>query len=157
MLYQGVVEMAHAFQNILVVCIGNICRSPMAEALLRARAPAGVTVHSAGIGALSGSAADPIACALMVERGIDISAHRGRQIDADMIRNADLILVMEHGHQKHLQAIAPASHGKVQLLGRWTEHEIADPYRQPRARFETVLSLIEQGVESWAAKLWKQP
>lgn len=149
--------MTLAIHDILIICVGNICRSPMAEALLRAQAPAGVHIHSAGLGALAGSPADPIAVSLLAERGIDISSHRGRQIDAGMIGQAELILVMEHEHMKHLQRIAPSAHAKIRLLGHWIGQEIADPYRQQRHVFEAALGLIEQGVDSWARKLWQQP
>ena len=64
--------------HILVVCVGNICRSPMAEALLRdaLTGPEEITVKSAGLGALVGQAADKHAVELMKERGMDLIAHR---------------------------------------------------------------------------------
>jgi len=143
------------FNNILVVCIGNICRSPMAEALLKARAPAGVIIHSAGIGALVGEPADPASVKLMQQRGIDITAHRARQLSSAMLQQAELILVMEDGHQKHIHSLSPAARGKVHCLGKWENHQISDPYKTSPEYFASILVLIEQGVDAWAGKLWK--
>ncbi|MDQ6996435.1 MAG: low molecular weight protein-tyrosine-phosphatase [Mariprofundus sp.] len=143
------------FSDILVVCIGNICRSPMAEALLKARAPAGVRVHSAGIGALVGEPADPASVELMQQRGIDITAHMARQLTAEMVCQADLILVMEDGHQQHIHTRSPAARGKVHSLGKWGDQQISDPYKKSPAYFASILMLIEQGVDAWADKLWK--
>jgi len=142
------------FKSILIVCVGNICRSPMAEALLKTRAPAGVHIHSAGIGALVGKPADAHALRLMQEQGTDISAHRARQLTPAMAGTADLILVMEAGHQRSIYAISPASRGKVHMLGKWADMEVPDPYRKSPEYFAYTLGLIEQGVDQWAEKLW---
>jgi protein-tyrosine phosphatase len=75
--------------RILVVCIGNICRSPMAESLLAQRLSGrspDIWVGSAGLAALVGRPADPIAQTLMQERGLAISDHRARQITHDIFR-----------------------------------------------------------------------
>jgi len=157
------------FSNILVVCIGNICRSPMAEALLKARAPESVHIHSAGIGALVGEPADPASVQLMQARGIDITAHRARQLSREMVSQAELILVMEDGHMQHIHSLSPAARGKVHCLGKWGdkvnsghgreyplgENEIPDPYKKSPEYFASILVLIEQGVDAWAEKLWK--
>jgi len=142
------------FNNILVICVGNICRSPMAEALLRARAPDGVHVHSAGIGALVDEPADPNAVQLMQAQGIDITAHRARQLTREMATQADLILIMEAGHQQHIHSLSPASCGKVHELGKWGNHQVPDPYKKSPEYFASTLTLIEQGVDAWAEKLW---
>ena len=128
----------------------------MAEALLRARlGPKGVHVESAGIGALVGHPADPIAVELMKERGIDLSGHRGRQLTAADATGFDLILAMEQGHVKAIERIAPEARGRVHLLGRFGQFEVPDPYRLPRGEFERALSLIERGVEDYASKFWR--
>jgi len=140
-------------KNILVVCVGNICRSPMAEALLRQRLGEGIKVHSAGIGALVGHEASAHAQDLMRERGLDISGHRARQLGPNLLREADLVLVMEAGHKAVVDEIDPTARGKVFRLGEWRKLDVPDPYRQSRVVFEECLGLIEEGVGDWVAKL----
>lgn len=139
------------FQNILLVCVGNICRSPTAEYLLRQRLPQShVGVSSAGLGALEDSPMDVTAEQLLREHGIDGSAHRGKQLDADMLRRADLVLVMEKAHAARIARMAPEVSGKVFLLGKWQDgQDIPDPYGQQRPAFEHVYELIDHGVSRW--------
>lgn len=142
-------------RHILVVCVGNICRSPMAEALLRRalRGQDGITVESAGLGALVGHPASEHSVDLMAELGEDITSHRARQIHPDMVRAADLVLVMEAGHKRAIDDADPAARGKVYRLGEWQDRDIDDPYRQPRAAYEEALEGIEAGVASWAERI----
>ncbi len=137
-------------RHILVVCVGNICRSPMAEALLRdALGGQEITVESAGLGALVGHAADKHAVALMKERGVDIKAHRARQLHPDMVAAADLILVMETAHKTSIDTAEPTARGKVHRLCEWQDKDIDDPYRQPKAAFADALKDIEDSVADW--------
>ena len=142
-------------RHILVVCVGNICRSPMAEALLRRalRGQEGVIVESAGLGALVDHPASEHAVALMAEQGEDISGHRARQIHPDMVRAADLVLVMEAGHKRAIDDADPTARGKVYRLGEWQGRDIADPYRKPRDAFAAALEDIAEGVGSWVEKI----
>ena len=130
----------------------------MAEALLRQalNGESDITVESAGLGALVGYPASRFSVELMNERGIDISAHRGRQIDKEMISTAELILVMETAHKRVIDVQDPTARGKVYRLGEWQDIDIPDPHRKPREAFEEALALIEQGVSDWAEKI-KQP
>lgn len=142
--------------RILIVCVGNICRSPMAEGLfahkLKQRNSA-IHVASAGLAGLTGHPADPIAQELMLEREIDISGHRARRLDAELLKISDLVLVMEDDQIKAAEALSFNAKGRVFCLGKWRDIEIDDPYRQPRHVFEHCLGLIEQGVEDWLNKL----
>ena len=141
------------FDHILVVCVGNICRSPMGEALLARALADRSRVGSAGLGALVDQPADETARSLLQERGLDISAHRARQLTAELIRRHDLILVMESGHKRAVESIDPSARGKVYRWGEWGDFDIPDPYRQSREVFEQALELILRGVDDWSAKL----
>jgi protein-tyrosine phosphatase len=145
------------FSAILTVCVGNICRSPMAEAVLAHRLASrgfDVKVESAGIGALVGRPADPIALALMSERGLDLSRHRARQLTPDLVRAFDLVLVMESDQQRAVEAMVPSARGRVHRIGRWGNFDVPDPYRQDRRAFERALELIERGVDDLERAFW---
>ena len=141
--------------NILVVCVGNICRSPMAEALLRhaLHDSTDISVRSAGLGALVDYPASEHAEVLMAERGLDISGHKARQLSPELIAASDLILVMESGHKRAIDAEDPTVRGKVYRLCEWQDKDIPDPFRQPRKAFEEALRLIDQGVEDWVERI----
>lgn len=143
------------FGRILFVCVGNVCRSPTAEYLFRKRLPdAGIAVASAGLGALVGQGMDKTALAVLADRGIDGSAHVARQVNAAMLRAADLVLAMEKRHLAAIGQIAPEVSGKSFLLGKWQEGQaIPDPYRQQRAAFEHVYELVDVSVARWIERL----
>ena len=110
-------------------------------------------VSSAGLNALIGHKPDVTACQLMQEKGIDISQYRASQLNTEMIRKADLILVMESFHQSAIEAKNSSAKGKVFKLGEWGGIEIPDPYQQDLKVFESTLQLIEQSVTQWLRKL----
>ena len=145
------------FHSILIACIGNVCRSPMAEAILKdrfARRGLGVRVESAGISALVGRPAERFAQELMRERGLDISAHRARQLTRELVTRDELILVMEAAHQKIIEAKYPTARGRVHRIGRWGAFDVPDPFRGPRAEFEQALALIDRGVADLERAFW---
>jgi len=142
-------------RHILVVCVGNICRSPMAEALLcnALRGKEEFSVESAGLSALVDEPASEHAVALMSERGIDISSHRARQLQPELVNKADLILVMESRHKKAIETADVTVRGKVFRLGEASDRDIVDPYRRSRAVFEDVLEDIDEGIADWVKQL----
>ncbi|AXY40725.1 low molecular weight protein-tyrosine-phosphatase [Halomonas sp. JS92-SW72] len=142
------------FNRILVVCIGNICRSPVAEAMLRSALP-GRQLSSAGLGALVGQGVEPNARELAEAEGLDVSGHQARQLTPEMLSDADLILVMSHGQRRAIGELAPQALGKTMLLGKWLpdEPEIPDPYRKSREAFEHVHGLLGNATNAWAARL----
>ena len=141
------------FNKILVVCVGNICRSPTGEALLKKMLPQ-KDIRSAGVQALVGHAADEQAKKIALQRGVEMHAHIAAQLDIEMCQEADLILVMETSHINAVEKICPTVRGKVMLFGQWlTNKDIADPYRQSDDMFELVYQQIEAAANKWAAKL----
>jgi protein-tyrosine phosphatase len=138
--------------KILVLCIGNICRSPMAEAMLREALP-GRTVTSAGLGALIGKPADPSSLELMAEQDIDISAHRAQQISSALVAQAELILVMDLEQKKYVETQYIGTRGKVYRLGEGEKIDIPDPYREGIESFRHAHRLITEGVQFWADRI----
>jgi len=144
------------FNKILVVCVGNICRSPTGERLLKHYQPA-LTVESAGLGALVGKGADANATSVAQDNQLSLAGHSARQITGQMCREYDLILVMEKRHIAALCEIAPEMRGKVMLFGHWDgEREIPDPYRKSREAFEAVYTLLDRSARQWAQALHVQ-
>ena len=140
--------------RVLFVCMGNICRSPMAEGVFRhlirqAGLDDIVKVESAGTHAFhAGEAPDKRAQATAAKRGYDISDLRARQVEDIDFERFDLILAMDWDNLSLLQQTGPKkAHHKLQLLMRFaTEHEsatIPDPYYGGEAGFDHVLDLLE--------------
>lgn len=140
--------------TILVLCLGNICRSPIAEALFKQKMP-DKHIHSAGIKAMVGWQADPNSVAVSKEHGIDISQHRAKQCTPEMVKKADLIIVMEQSQKKHMEQMYPTAHGKIFCLGQFGKGDIADPYGKSRAEFELTYALIKAGVDEISERLFQ--
>lgn len=141
------------FDKILIVCIGNICRSPSAERILQKLTP-NKEITSAGIGALVDHPIEKNAAELLDIHNYPSENHQARQVSNSIINNANLILVMEKKHQQVLMQKYPSASGKVMLLGQWNnEEEIPDPYRKSKEAFEHAFIQIEKNCQAWAQKL----
>lgn len=141
-----------AFENILVVCVGNICRSPMAEALLKQRFPE-KNINSAGVGALVGHGADPASIKIMEEQNINITNHVAKQIDENLALKADLIFTMSDSQNKWIEERWPFCRGKTFKLGHWSDKDIADPYKHELSAFQTAYQDIVHSINEWQDKL----
>ena len=137
---------------ILVVCEGNICRSPMGQGLLQRALPR-TRVTSGGLGALVGSPADETAVRLMAERGIDIAHHRAMQINRDMCLRADLVLTMDNDQRRRLEEAYPIACGRIFRVGEFIKQDVPDPYRQSESVFRISLALLEAGVREWLKRI----
>lgn len=122
-------------KNILAVCTGNICRSPMTEGILRAllKASTDVGVSSAGTHALIGNPATDFAIIAADENGIDISDHKARMIGEEIIRESSIILCMESSHVEHILEINVSAASRTFNLAEFSDRDkrlkkIADPY-----------------------------
>lgn len=147
--------------RVLFVCLGNICRSPTAEGVFRAQvAGAGlehaIEVRSAGTHAYHvGSGADPRSLSAARRRGYDLSAHRGRRVDASDFREFDYVLAMDSDNLRYLQAVAEAQSGDLRAhVGMFLafspevgSEEVPDPYLRGDEGFEQVLDMIESAGE----------
>ncbi|MGE6167748.1 protein tyrosine phosphatase [Aeromonas media] len=141
------------FEKILVVCVGNICRSPTGERLLRERLP-GRQISSAGVSALVDKPADQVATEVAQQHGLSLDGHVARQLTRSLCQEADLILVMEKGHISAVTAIDPGARGKTMLFGHWLgESDVPDPYRLSREVYEHVYQLLVRGADGWVKKL----
>lgn len=139
--------------SVLCVCTGNICRSPLAERLL-ARALPDLTVASAGIGALQGRPMAPGAAAIAQRQALTPEAHAARQLTADMIRESDLVLVMESTHKAWIEKQYPQSRGRVFMISHWQGgDDIEDPYGLPDDVFEAVYAELVACAADWCTRL----
>lgn len=142
--------------NILVVCTANICRSPVVQALLTQQlytnGRTDFTVDSAGTWVTNSRSAAANSILLMAERGLDISQHRAKVVDEQLIAQADLVLCMASGHVEALQVEFPQFEERIYLLSEMAGklYSIADPYggnlKEYQEMVREVSQLIERGI-----------
>jgi protein-tyrosine phosphatase len=147
--------------TILFVCMGNICRSPLAEGIFRHMADnagraAEFDIDSAGTGGWhQGNPPDPRSLAVAAAHGIDISKQRARRIVAADFDRFDLILALDRDNLRNLQKIVPAAAAaRLHLFSRYaigTDEDIPDPYYGGRDDFERVYTMLFNGCNSLLA------
>ena len=122
-------------KRILLVCTGNICRSPLAAALMQRavqeRGVDGIEVSSAGTGAWDGAPASEGAYLVGLEQGLDLSGHRARLLTRDLVEQSDLILTMARHHRARVDELG--GEGRVFVLGEYAGRagdaaEVSDPF-----------------------------
>lgn len=136
-------------QSVLLVCTGNICRSPLAASLLeRALKERGleVTVTSAGTGAWDGAPASEGAYLVGLERGLDLSGHRARLLTRELVEGADLVLTMARHHRARVDELG--GEGRVFVLGEYAgrsgdEVEVSDPFGGDLEVYRTTCEELE--------------
>lgn len=146
--------------TVLFVCTGNLCRSPMAQGLLRARlardeARRDWRVGSAGVWTTEGRPASAYAIQEMAHRHIDLRAHRSRNVTRELMAEADLVLAMTRHHVEALRATFPEHAHKVALLSHMVgqAYDIADPYRGTRLEYAYTATELEQLIEEGYARI----
>lgn len=153
--------------RVLMVCMGNICRSPMAHGVLATRiCDAGlehvIQVDSAGThGYHVGEPPDRRAQATARSRGYDLAGLRARRLDEEDFREFDYILVMDEDNLSHARKVQPSDgkarlHRFLEFAGSRREREVPDPYYGGAQGFEHVLDLVEDAADGFLAHLREQ-
>jgi len=143
-------------KTVLFVCTGNVCRSPMAEGLLRnaLKGSNRIRVVSAGVGAIDGQAPSSHAVQALLELGIDISRQRSRMLTGELVGLADYIFGMTHGHVDAINLLYPQAADKTFLLREFDEtldvfeKDISDPIGGSYEVYRECRDQIEQGIAS---------
>lgn len=144
-------------KSILVVCLGNICRSPYGEIklkeLIKLQKKEIQNVSSAGIYAVVGDPASKHSVAVAKERNLDLTHHIAKQLTSDHIKEYDLILVMDQEQKSTIEKMYPYAFGKVHRIGKWRNEEVYDPYCKPYEAFVEMANHIDDCLNDWLLKI----
>ncbi|MDG2050007.1 MAG: low molecular weight phosphotyrosine protein phosphatase, partial [Myxococcota bacterium] len=154
-IFRGPPEVPQTVSKVLVICHGNICRSPFAEILLQTIEP-GLSVRSAGLAASGRDPAEPAAIRVASEFGIDLSEHRSTRLTQSEVEWADLILGMEGQHIASVDKRWRLQAANVLTVGDFLErapHLIPDPWGQSDAFFAAVFEQIRKGITALSGLL----
>lgn len=148
-------------ENVLFVCTGNICRSPLAEVYFRSKLlpDSGITVSSAGLDTTGGKLAHPHARMVAQHHGLTLHNHQTTQIVREMVDKADLILVMELSHLSNLLKLCPRVRHKAFVLSEFNgtkNKDIADPFSGPVEEFHVCFQIIRDSCDGLLSEVCKQ-
>jgi len=139
------------------MCTGNICRSPMAEALLKyhlQKEGLGGVVISRGLAAPIGRVPHRYAQEVALAHGVPIeSSKKSESVSSADMALASIILVMDKGHRREVERRFPTASGKTFLLGQWHDEEIPDPINAPLSAFEDVWLQCDRFSQEWVKRL----
>lgn len=157
----------HKIRSVLLVCTGNSCRSIMAEGLLKKylkkEGKEDIEVKSAGVRAIDGMTPTTETIEVMKKEGVDVSGFRSKRLTRDLIKKADLILVMASHHMDEIIKIVPDAAPKARLLKQYgletlmeeayEDPDILDPIGKPISYYEQVFEAIKKEIERIAKLL----
>ena len=145
--------------KILMVCLGNICRSPLAQGIMELHAPADWLIDSAGTsGGHEDERPDTRSILIAKERGIAIDHQRSRQVNEEDFETFDIIFAMDSSNYTNLIRLAPneAAKAKVRLILNEAypgeNRQVPDPYTGGQSGFRHVYELLEEAVQSFIKK-----